>query len=669
MSSPFLGYPVFSWPAAPFGLLYTFAAGSSTPKSTYSDKDNLVPNVNPVMLDATGTATVRLGTGAYKFVLLDQSNTVTLWTADYYDPLALTAAAVGAVVWPQSAAEVLATVTPSNYGYIWGDPRRYGAVLDGITDDTAALQAWASIPGEHIFPGSLTALITTAIPMVSHSTFRFSDGATILTAGHDINMFVASGKTDIAISGAHFRQTSVGTVSKTGGISLTLCTDCLVENCEFEGMQFAGVFMSDCTRSSVRGNYIHDSLGQIQTSADVYCEAKTATSSSYNVITGNFCFGGTLIEFGIAVWDPYTGFLPTHNIVSNNRIGAHNGYGILGYYPSAGESYNQFIGNHIQDISAWAGPGPNTDSGAGIYIVGAGSGGTQIIGNTINNCCITTTTTSLAPGGIGISGTSVGSVPIVVQGNIIEGMTKYWGILLTGVNGGAVVSGNTVRMPSTNTTGDAIRVTNSTGVTVANNVITQLNTTTAQRCILVFAQGVNCNEVVVSNNSINGGHLSQIETQQTGGFLVAGVTISGNTCFGGDNSCIPLLINNASAAEVLVTGNFLSGGNATVVSQTGCIDVRYANNRLKGTGTAILTTSGVCTGSFYDISNFGTGTGAGVVNGATGLIVEQLGTAAPVAGTWAVGDMVRNSAPSAAGTFIWVTTTAGAGTWKVIANS
>lgn len=51
--------------------------------------------------------------------------------------------------------------------------------------------------------------------------------------------------------------------------------------------------------------------------------------------------------------------------------------------------------------------------------------------------------------------------------------------------------------------------------------------------------------------------------------------------------------------------------------------------------------------------------------------VDGVGTAAPTTGTWAVGDFVRNSAPSEAGTtpnkyvvFGWVCVTAGTpGTW------
>jgi hypothetical protein len=48
---------------------------------------------------------------------------------------------------------------------------------------------------------------------------------------------------------------------------------------------------------------------------------------------------------------------------------------------------------------------------------------------------------------------------------------------------------------------------------------------------------------------------------------------------------------------------------------------------------------------------------------------EVWGTAAPVNGTWAVGDRVWNTAPAAGGAPGWVCTTAGApGTWKAMAN-
>ena len=46
---------------------------------------------------------------------------------------------IGALLYPRTAAEIAAGVTPTNYGYPPGDVRRYGAVLDGTTDDTTSL--------------------------------------------------------------------------------------------------------------------------------------------------------------------------------------------------------------------------------------------------------------------------------------------------------------------------------------------------------------------------------------------------------------------------------------------------------------------------------------------------------------------------------------------------
>lgn len=62
------------------GKLYTYDAGTNTPRATYQDAAATTPNTNPVVLDARGEATV-FWSGAYKAVLKDASDT-TLWTVD-----------------------------------------------------------------------------------------------------------------------------------------------------------------------------------------------------------------------------------------------------------------------------------------------------------------------------------------------------------------------------------------------------------------------------------------------------------------------------------------------------------------------------------------------------------------------------------------------------------
>lgn len=63
------------------GKLYSYAAGTSTPQTTYANSVETVPNANPVILDANGEATIFMGSSAYKFVLKDSTDT-TLWTVD-----------------------------------------------------------------------------------------------------------------------------------------------------------------------------------------------------------------------------------------------------------------------------------------------------------------------------------------------------------------------------------------------------------------------------------------------------------------------------------------------------------------------------------------------------------------------------------------------------------
>ena len=53
------------------GKLYTYAAGTTTEKTTFQDADEVTPNTNPIILDSRGEAPVYLDEGAYKFILKD----------------------------------------------------------------------------------------------------------------------------------------------------------------------------------------------------------------------------------------------------------------------------------------------------------------------------------------------------------------------------------------------------------------------------------------------------------------------------------------------------------------------------------------------------------------------------------------------------------------------
>lgn len=81
--APTLKQRFFDTNGAPLvgGKLYSYAAGTTTPKATYTDESAVTANANPVILDANGEANVWLDSGFYKFVLTDALD-VPQWTVD-----------------------------------------------------------------------------------------------------------------------------------------------------------------------------------------------------------------------------------------------------------------------------------------------------------------------------------------------------------------------------------------------------------------------------------------------------------------------------------------------------------------------------------------------------------------------------------------------------------
>lgn len=67
------------------GKVYTYAAGTLTPKDTYTTAAGNVANPNPVVLDARGEASVWLGSGFYDIVLKGADDAL-IWTQESVEP-------------------------------------------------------------------------------------------------------------------------------------------------------------------------------------------------------------------------------------------------------------------------------------------------------------------------------------------------------------------------------------------------------------------------------------------------------------------------------------------------------------------------------------------------------------------------------------------------------
>jgi hypothetical protein len=160
------------------GKLYTYTAGTSTPKDTYTSYALSASNTNPVILDARGEADLWLD-GNYKFILKDWAD-ATIWTVDEVHDLTSNQTFTGTTL--------AGTLTVTSTAVTWsGNPTHSGnhtftnnVVVNGNTTlgDSSAdaltikpnAVTWTNNPthsGNHTFSGTVAvtgAVTFTAIP-------------------------------------------------------------------------------------------------------------------------------------------------------------------------------------------------------------------------------------------------------------------------------------------------------------------------------------------------------------------------------------------------------------------------------------------------------------------------------------------------------------------------
>jgi hypothetical protein len=206
-----------------FGLVYTYAAGTSTPKAAYTDSAGLVPHTNPIQLDAKGEATIYWN-GAYKVdVKSAYGISITGFPLDnfvstnsYADGILstfvtslLSSAGAALVGWIQSGAGAI-------YRYIRDKLRESVSVSDFGSNQAALVAALTSSATEVLIPRGVVITLTSTLTVPDGKKIRFQGGTSV--AGTPDSYFLKSASLNgtAVVLGANSEFQGGGIVAEAG---------------------------------------------------------------------------------------------------------------------------------------------------------------------------------------------------------------------------------------------------------------------------------------------------------------------------------------------------------------------------------------------------------------------------------------------------------------------
>lgn len=244
-------------------------------------------------------------------------------------PMPTTQANIGAISNPISPSEITAVVTPINLIYPYGCPRRFGALGDGVTDDTAAVQA--AINSNALYwgwPGDTYKVTSVIWPNSSFFSVGHFNGSKLvggaLTATTCISQIKCSGAIfhDYWVDGGSFS----GVVPNSNYTCSSWWFNGVVSGTPLGASQFNTFFGMNHT-SAVRG-LVYGGLPTLSSTTIVHSENKIYGFQSNGVSNPMYMNSGTgfLHCFGsIFFRDASTWSTPT--------------------LPSTARSYEQVVGN------------------------------------------------------------------------------------------------------------------------------------------------------------------------------------------------------------------------------------------------------------------------------------------------------------------------------------
>ena len=509
----------------------------------------------------------------------------------------------------------------------------FGAVGDGVTDDTAAIQAALDVCSTLLLEQGATYNITDTLTMSENT--RLNLNSSVL----NFNITGAAKCLDLR----SYVDVINGVINLTGssfaGDGSSGCPIIIGDYASGVGYHNINLDGLELTTNRPNGNVI------------------MVTGDSHNIKINNIKFPSStdlgraiLIHWGGAA-QPTLGTTHPHNIKITNVVG---------------ESFT------------------NTSLDAGVIFL-SGCYNIKIDNVVVNNCELRT----------GILSTFAGDYGDYYAPTGIKGLNMT-GIVATNV-GAVVATQSILKIDNKSVLDPEQRVCK--GLSINN--IWGVSSSTTQ----VLVNISNCYDVSINDADLSGGGTSLSTGQGVKGLCVNRGSFSNTS-----NSCIYIQNGTEAPEDCIINGVTafnagLNGGNhapilvdsalrtviqncivGATIGETGLWGVRIGsqgvdavvlNNHCRGASISAFSMGSSTT---YDICKEFSGntaaSGITVQSGMNPQIISTMqtansklrkfvGTAAPVAGTWAKGDKVYNSNPSAGGNIGWVCVTAGAsGTWK-----
>ena len=482
------------------GKLWSYQAGTTTPQATYTTVAGNVAHTNPIVLDAAGrvaTGEIWLSAGSnYKFVLMTSAN-VTLATWDNITGVNGTGIATNAsnVAYdPPFTGALTENYTVEDKLAQTVSVKDFGAVGDGVANDTAAIQAAldAIPPYGFVDLSGLSYAVSGVVVLTNNVTVRNGRLVALSTASGAVikaapgtsgvqfeNLRIYINKAIIAAgdcAGIFFDQCSNGKAinchvdgsknnnyvpqlyaciygylaSKIDVLSCTVinadkegimfrdCDDIYIYDCEGRNSGFSNIGTSGGNRAIINGCRAFDS------------GATNITMNSQDSIVSNCLASGNALNNGILIGHVSPVNQNANNcLVSNNRVLNSAEYGVSVVYGT-----NVVIeGNTITNTTK-----------SGIYVIPkpTTNGGTTISNNTVDGCAE------------GIYSYGSAENQTVITGNTVRAATAP--AVLIASNGQVNISNNIFRNVSSgvlalgHVTGTTLTGAGITNLSISNNI-------------------------------------------------------------------------------------------------------------------------------------------------------------------------------------------------------